>query len=185
MKIGILTDPSKTFIYPCGTIYRLKYRPSMFEDLPEDYKNEKQCFLRFLGGNFSEVLTLVDELFELGQVEVMLYLGEHFIHQDEEISPRDVYHLESTSTKSRFDAWMGSLDILIISLSNQYIKCFEDTWPGDAQLPVIGVGGKTQKEIFTSSVGNLGLFLLRKGVARFGKNNREKISEFIKDNSLG
>jgi len=185
MKIGIITGPSKTFIYPCGTIYRPKYRPSTFEDLPEDYKNEKQSFLRFLGGNFSEVLTLVDELSELGQVEVMLNPGVYHILQDVNVSPREVCYSESTSKGSILNTWLESLDILIISLSNQYIKHFKNGWPSDARLPVIGVGGKTQKEIFTSTVSNLELFLLRKGVARFGKNNREKISEFIKDNSLG
>ena len=181
MKIGILTDPSKTFIYPCGTKYRPKCRPSSFEDLSEDYKNEKQCFLKFLGGNFSEILSLVDELSESGQVEVMLYLGEDFIHQDDEISPQEVYYAKDTSKESKLDTWMESLDIIIISLSNQYMKRFKNTSLRNVQLQVIGVGGKTQKEIFTSTVRNLKLFLLRKGVARFGIRNREKIKQFIEE----
>ena len=183
MKIGILTDPSRTFIYPCGTIYRPKYRPSSFEDLPEGYKNEKQCFLKFLGGNFSEVLTFVDELSELGQVEVMLYLGEDFIHQDDEISPREVYLSKTTSGERKVETWLDSLDVLIISLSNQNMKHFKNAWPRDMQLQVIGVAGKTQKDIFTATVRNLGLFLIRKGVARFGIHNRENIKQFIEETS--
>jgi len=181
MKIGILTDPSKTFIYPCGTIYKPKYCPSAFEGLPENYKNEKQCFLNFLGGNFSEVLTFVDELSKLGPVEVMLYLGEFFIHQDEYISPHEVYYSECATKKSKWNKWLETLDILILSLSNQYMNRFKDMWPRNVQVPVIGVGGKTQKEIYTSIVREIKLFLFRRGVTRFGRYNREMIKKFIEE----
>ena len=185
MKIGILTDPPRTYIIPTGTIYRPKFTQMGYDKLPEEYKKKPQSFLRFLGGNFSEVLTFFDDITNKGhKVEVVLLLGNKCIHQDSEITPHEVTQMNPLREGVDIHHWLNSLDIVIISVSNRNMQSIEEIWPKESITTVIVVGGKTQKQKLSNIICNLRLFLFRKGVARFGVKNRDMITKYLQGKGI-
>jgi len=175
-SIGIVTDPSKTFkMTSKNRVFQVQY-----DQLPKEFQNKKQPFLDFLGGNFQEVNTLAHELSSKGNVSVVLYLDRNlFISENFRISPYELTHPKTVKESLDFDKWIDGKDVLIISLCTEKLKKFIHFYHTkilriETKWCVISTGKVMINELarrFPESF----IFTRRKGVARFGVENRQKI----------
>ena len=174
-SIGILTDTSKTFkMASKNRVFQFQY-----EQIPREFKNKKQSFLDLLGGNFQEINTFVKELSLTGNVSVVLYLGKNlFVSEKSRISPYELTHPKTIREFFDFDRWINGMDVLIISLGTEKLKEFiglYDTKILQIKTRFMISTGKVMINELTKRFPEKFVFAQRKGVARFGIENRQKI----------
>jgi len=179
-SIGIVTDPSKTFkITSKNRVFQFQY-----DQLPEDFNNKKQSFSDFLGGNFLEINTLVQELSSQGNVSVVLYVGKNlFIPENSRISPYELSHSKTIGVHLDLENWVNEKDILIISLPTGKLKEFLDSHGNKivrTNKPCVVSTGKKMITELTKQLPENFTFVERKGVARFGYDNRQKILALLR-----
>lgn len=177
--VGILTNPSKTFkMSSRNRVLQLKY-----DQLPDGFKNKKQSFMDFLGGSFQEINTLVGELASVGDVSVVLYISKNlFISENFRISPYELNNSKSIGKSLDFQRWLNQIDALIIALYREKLQEFINLYSTEVthmNKPCVISTGKSM--IIELSKRFPGRFVLveRKGVARFGADNRRKISALL------
>lgn len=178
-SIGILTNPSETFkIMSRNRVLQVKY-----DQMPKEIKNKKQSFLDFLGGNFQEINTLVRELSCMGIVSVVLHVDQNlFISERSRISPHELIHPRTIkkSKSSNFHEWLNGKDALIISLNTEKLREFINLYHTEIDRPcVISTGRSMINELSKRFPGRF-IFVQRKGVARFGAENRQKILALLR-----
>jgi hypothetical protein len=173
--LGILTDPSKTFKISLGN----RIIQTDYNKLTEEFKNKKQSFLNFLGGNFQEIITLLYELSSIGNVSVVLYVDRNlFVSNESRISPWQMMHPKMIREYLDFNKWINGKDCLIISLCAKNLREFLNAYGRRLvqtnKLCIISTGKTMIAELNTLFQGNF-TFVERKGVARFGAENRRRI----------
>lgn len=179
-SLGLLVDPSKTFKVVIGSrVAQLQY-----DKLQQEFKDQKQFFLDFLGGNFQEINTLTSELSSVANVSILLYINENcFISDDSKISPWELTHPKAGGTNLDLKNWVNKKDILIISLTTDKLKEFLDSHFDKivrTNKPCIVSTGKKMIRELTKQLPENFTFLERKGVARFGYDNRKQILELVR-----
>lgn len=179
-SIGILTNPSKTF----KVVLEKQIPQFQYDELPEEYKHKKQSFLDFLGGNFQEINTIVNELSSLGNVSVVLFVDKNlFVPENSIISPYELIHPKTIKRSFDFDKWINEKDAMIISLHIEKLKGFFNLYSTKIvhmnKLCIISTGRSMINEL-SKRFQRRFIFVERKGVARFGAENRQKILELCK-----
>lgn len=171
MKIGIITDPATTFRFDTGK------RSPIFDifNIPDKHREEKYSFLDYFSGNFSEIKSLMNELSDLGQIEAIIFQNNQFIHQDESMKIMDLFNIRETNLN--LNKWIDGCDVLIISIGKSNIRSFMNMVRIPEEKTIIVSSGLDDKKLFD----RIDLHLVRKGVARFGRVNRERIRQYIKD----
>lgn len=178
--IGILTSPSKTFKMTLDNkVLQVGYRK-----LSNEFKNKKQSFLNFLGGNFQEINTLASELSSKGEVSVILYVaGSLFISPDFRISPHELLHPNRIGASLDFRSWLDEMDALIISLKRERLLELIGRYSKELDhldKPCVISTGRSMADELSKQFSRKFFFVERKGVARFGAHNRKKILAFLK-----
>ena len=159
----------------------------------EHYRSKLSDFVRparyMFSGMFSEVRVFHEELSGLCNAELYIISGRYgLISHDEQILPYE-YHLKDLDTVKDLDARTGFLDRLISETSgSEYLMVFLNrlllSYLLDNRLrerisestKLIVVGSSAIKD---NLLQNGHVFLQRRGVARIGKDNREKIKKII------
>lgn len=178
--IGILTNPSQTFKMTLDNqILQVSYRR-----LSDEFKNKRQPFMDILGGNFQEINTLVSELSSKGEVSVVLYVAESvFIPQNFNVSPYELFHPNRIRASFDFRKWLDQIDALIISLNREELLELIDRYSKELNRlgkPCMISTGRTMIDELSKQFSRNFFFVQRKGVARFGAQNRERILDFLK-----
>jgi len=114
-----------------------------------------------------------------GNVSIILYLGRNlFVSESSKVSPYELTHPKTIKDSFDFDKWIDGKDVLIISLNVGRLKEFVDLYQtrilqknrtcliSTGKLMINELAKEFQKKI---------IFIERKGVARFGADNRQKI----------
>lgn len=192
-KIGKGVEPSKHTDLMSSLKANNLAMPTNDLENEEHYRSKLCGFVRparyMFAGMFSEVRVFYDELKELYNADLKIISGRYgLISHDEEILPYE-YHLKDLDTIKDLDARTNFFDRLIKeTYDSEYLLLFlnklmlsyliekglmERTSKG---TKLIVVGSSAIKD---NLLQNDHVFLQRRGVARIGKDNREKIKKII------
>lgn len=171
-KIGILTDPSKTLRF----LSNRRIIQQQYTKIPKEIKFKKRPLIDLLGGDFSEIITLYNELDMKWGVSIIFYLGvDTFVFSKENLSPFDLENKKTIKNSVDFKKWFENLDALIISLNvnnlNEFLF-FKKTIIIQSTIPIFISTGKLMIKKLSEEIPKNIKYFERKGVARFGKKNR-------------
>lgn len=182
--VAILTDPTVTFMIS-------RKRKTLwvdYEKLPEDYRYEKKPISELFGGNFREIITLKKEFSHKWKVQILLFVDEDiFIPDTFILSPYEIMNIGKMKRSLSdncisLNEWLNRIDALVISLNmknlDKFLSCFLEKLIRVGKPCVIVTGVSKINELFGKLPENI-LLLERKGVARFGKRNRQKIMLYL------
>jgi hypothetical protein len=176
--IGVLTDPSETYRVPSMK----KLSECQYDQLPENIKFKEQSAIQLFGGNFKEISSLITVLSIKWNVLVLLYLGKNiFISGDSILSPFDMVH-PSEEKKSDFEKWAKRVDAFVISLNKNnlefFLSCYHKKLMQMKKPYIFSTGSSIINKLIEEYHTEF-KFVERKGVARFGSENRREIFNYL------
>lgn len=163
-------------------------------EMEDQYLDVLNEFIRpakyMFAGAFTEVRDFADKLSEIVSTKLYIISGRYgLLKDDERIIPyisniQNIYDLEKLDERTKFTRKMAELaekhDHIIISLSRFYLSYLLNIGWFDKIKPNISISIVSGKEFCTSfSQYPKIMHLPRRGVARLGEENRERILKII------